>query len=242
MPTSLISRRLVLVAGATLALGAQTATAANEPWRLGRRLHADDFGHGLDQWLIEAEKPAQVSVTAGLLDIDAPEGLTAWFRPELKGPVAIDYLAQAVSAGGPNDRVSDLNCFWMAADPRSPSDLLARPRSGAFSDYDQLQTYYVGQGGNANTTTRFRRYVGRDGDRPLLPENDRKGAEDLLRPNAVQRIRLIAFGGLIQYWRDGGKVFEYRDASPYARGWFALRTTRSHLRIRDFQVHALRPA
>lgn len=213
-----------------------------EPWRVGKRLYTDDFNHGLEQWLIEAEKPARVEAVDGLLELDTPEGLSVWFRPELIGPVMIEYRAQAVSAGGPNDRVSDLNAFWMADDPRSPGDLIARPRNGAFADYDQLRTYYVGQGGNANTTTRFRRYVGRDGNRPLLPENDRKGAEDLLVANAWQSLRLVAIGGLIQYWRDGRKVFEYRDDAPYTRGWFALRTTRSHLRIRDFQVFALEPA
>jgi hypothetical protein len=124
-------------------------------------LYTDDFRRGLDRWLVEAEKPARVEVAGGMLELDTPEGLSVWFRPELAGPVMIEYQAQAVSAGGPNDRVSDLNAFWMATDPRSPGDLIAKPRSGAFADYDQLQTYYVGQGGNANTTTRFRRYVGR---------------------------------------------------------------------------------
>jgi hypothetical protein len=237
-----LSRRQALLLGAASAcIGLDRASArAREPWRVGKRLYTDDFRHGLGRWLVEAEEPARVEAANGVLELDTPEGLSAWFRPELTGPVMIEYQAQAVSVGGPNDRISDLNAFWMATDPRSPGDLVARPRSGAFADYDQLQTYYVGQGGNANTTTRFRRYVGRDGDRPLLPENDRKGAEDLLVPNAWQTVRLIAFGGLIQYWRDGRKVFEYRDGAPYTRGWFALRTTRSHLRIRDFKVFALK--
>lgn len=237
-----LTRRQALIAGAATSLTATGARAVDEPWKPGEALYTDDFRGGLDQWLIEAEKPAQVSAADGVLDVDTPEGLSIWFRPELIGPIVIDYQAQATSAGGPNDRVSDLNCFWMATDPRSPGDLTARPRSGAFADYDQLQTYYVGQGGNANTSTRFRRYVGRDGDRPLLPENDRSAPEDLLIANAWQHVRLVAFGGLIQYWRDGRKVFEYRDHAPYERGWFALRTTRSHLRIRDFRVLALPPA
>jgi len=237
-----LSRRQALVLGAAGAwAGPDWASAkAREPWRTEKRRYTDDFRHGLGNWLVEAEKPARVEAVKGVLDLDTPEGLSVWFRSELTGPVMIEYKAQAVSAGGPNDRVSDLNAFWMATDPRSPGDLIAKPRNGAFADYDQLQTYYVGQGGNANTTTRFRRYLGRDGDRPLLPENDRKGADDLLVANVWQTVRLVAFGGLIQYWRDGRKVFEYRDSAPYARGWFALRTTRSHLRIRDFKVFALK--
>src|SRR6218665_3652357 len=103
----------------------------------GKRLHADDFRHGLKRWAIEAEKPATVTTKNGVLDIVAPAGFTAWFRPELVGPLAITYQALAVSEGGPLDRVSDLNCFWMAreADGGSPLD---HPRSGAFADYDTL--------------------------------------------------------------------------------------------------------
>ncbi len=240
----MLSRRQTLVLGAAAACASldQACAEAQEPWRIAKSLYTDDFRRGLAQWLIEAEKPARVEAAQGVLELDTPEGLSVWFRPELSGPLMIEYQALAVSAGGPNDRVSDLNAFWMATDPRSPGDLTTRPRTGAFADYDQLQTYYVGQGGNANTTTRFRRYVGREGDRPLLPENDRRGAEDLLVANVWQTVRLVAFGELIQYWRDGRKVFEYRDAQPYQHGWFALRTTRSHLRIRKFSVFSLKPA
>lgn len=204
----------------------------------GRRLYADDFRRGLGRWTIEAEKPATVTVKDGVLDIIAPAGLTAWFKPELAGPAAITYEARAVSAAGPYDRVSDLNAFWMAreADGGSP---LVHPRSGAFADYDTLKTYYVGQGGNSNTTTRFRRYVGRPGDRPLLPQHDHAAADEMLTPNRWTSVRLIADGARIEYWSDGRRLFEHRDPEPYRRGWFGLRTTQSHLQIRNFAVYAL---
>jgi len=207
----------------------------------GRLLHRDDFRHGLGQWQVEAEAPARVSAQDGSLDIEAPAGLTLWFRPLLKGPVEIRYRAQAVAQGGLHDRVSDLNCFWMAHDPTVPDgDALARPRSGKFEEYDSLQTYYVGLGGNGNSTTRFRRYVGRDGDRPLLPENDRRGSEDMLVANRWQDIVLIADGDKIAFLRDGRRLFAFQDDHPYTHGRFALRTTASHLKIRDFTVRALR--
>jgi hypothetical protein len=207
----------------------------------GRRLFADDFRHGLKTWTIEAEKPATVTVRDGILDIVAPAGFTAWFKPELIGPVAITYEAQAVSADGSYDRVSDLNAFWMAreADGGSPLD---HPRSGAFADYDTLKTYYVGQGGNGNTTTRFRRYVGKPGDRPLLPQHDHAAADEMLTPNHWTRVRLVADGDRIEYWCDERRLFEHRDPEPYTRGWFGLRTTQSHLRVRNFAVFALLPA
>ncbi|MET3666027.1 DUF6250 domain-containing protein [Caulobacter sp. 1776] len=207
----------------------------------GRRLFADDFRHGMKHWTIEAEKPATVVAKGGVLDIVAAAGLTVWFKRELVGPVAIAYEAQAVSAGGPYDRVSDLNAFWMARELDGSSPL-AHPRSGAFADYDTLKTYYVGQGGNGNTTTRFRRYIGKPGDRPLLPRHDHAAADEMLTPNRWTGVRLVADGERIEYWNDDRRLFEHRDPEPYARGWFGLRTTQSHLRIRNFAVFSLLPA
>jgi lysophospholipase L1-like esterase len=207
-------------------------------YQLAAVLQQDDFQGGLAGWTLESERPARATATGGTLDIDTPAGSTLWLRSELNGPVLIEYEAAAVSAGGPNDRVSDLNCFWMATDPGSTSGPAGR-RTGAFTDYNTLRTYYVGLGGNGNTTTRFRRYVASATERPLLPENDRSSPEDLLRPNRFQRIRIVAYGSLIQYYRGDRKVFEYTDAQPYTHGWFAFRTTHSHLRIRHFRVYRL---
>jgi hypothetical protein len=156
--------------------------------------------------------------------------------------VLIQYEANVISRGGPNDRVSDLNCFWMAQDPQRPGHLLDTPRKGRFKDYDTLTTYYAGLGGNGNTTTRFRRYIGQAGNRPLRPEDDLSDPADLLTPNAWRTIRLVAFGNLIQYYRDGRKVFEMNDPEPYTRGWFALRTTDNHMEVRHFRVYRLLPA
>ena len=132
------------------------ASLAATPLLSEKRLFSDDFRQGLGQWVIEAEKPASVTAQNGVLDIVTPAGLTAWFKRELTDPVAITYQAMAVSEGGPYDRVSDLNAFWMAREVGGGSPLKHR-RSGAFADYDTLETYYVGQGGNGNTSTRSRR-------------------------------------------------------------------------------------
>jgi hypothetical protein len=145
-----------------------------------------------------------------------------------------------VQAGGANDRVSDLNAFWMATDSRSPDDLFATRRSGKFSDYNQLRTYYVGQGGNSNTTTRFRRYIGDAEERPLLPEHDLRSQEFLLRPNVWQRVRFVALGNRIQYYRDQRLIFDYRDPEPYTHGHFGFRTTASHVQLRKFRVYTIR--
>jgi len=210
-------------------------------FRVGEILFQDDFRSGLDQWVSELEKPGKIAADNGTLDLDVPAGCTLWFKPLLTGPVMIEYQATVISAGGPNDRVSDLNCFWMAQDKRSPQDLFATPRTGLFRDYDQLLCYYVGLGGNGNTTTRFRRYIGEKNDRPLLPENDLHAATDLIIPNATQTLRAVACGPLIQFYRDDRRLFQLNDDAPYTSGRFAFRTVDSHLQFSRFRVYRLYP-
>jgi hypothetical protein len=207
--------------------------------RLRALIYRDDFTKNLDRWTAELQQPGTVEARGGALNIDVPGGCTLWFKPQLDGPVLISYQATMIKAGGPNDRVSDLNVFWMASDARSPQDLFATKRSGAFADYNRLLTYYVGQGGNTNTTTRFRRYIGEQDNRPLLPEHDLKSPDVLLKPNTPRNIQLVAFNDRIQYYDDGKLLFDFHDSAPYTRGHFAFRTVTSHIQIRGFRVYRL---
>jgi hypothetical protein len=193
-------------------------------------------GPRLDHWRIEAESPAaRVTERDHVLDVDTPKGLTLWWKTPQSGPVTIRFEAMAVSEGGVNDTVSDLNAFWMATNADGTS-VLSTPRSGAFASYDDLKTYYVGIGGNRNTTTRFRRYVGEAGNRPILPEHDKRATGDMLVPNRWTRIALIADGRTIAVERDGVRLFTLDDAQPYTRGHWGLRTTASHLRFRHVRI------
>ena len=203
------------------------AAAASDAPQAGKLLFSDDFTHGLANWRVELEKPGVVEAKGGILSMDVPAGCTVWLRRELRGPVIIEYQATMIR-GGAKDRVSDLNCFWMASDARVR-------RSGAFADYNTLRGYYVGQGGNGNTTTRFRRYIGDPVLRPLLPEHDLKAP--LLQANTPIKIRVVADGSRIQYSCDGKIVFDFHDPAPYTRGWFGFRTTFSRLEIRNFRVY-----
>lgn len=206
---------------------------------IGALLFQDDFENGLDQWKVETELPGKITAQAGVLDIEVPAGATLWFRHELKGPVAIVFEATAVAEGGRHDRVSDLNCFWMARNTDGTAPVYARARGGKFAEYNDLLAYYVGLGGNGNTTTRFRRYIGDPESRPLLPQHDLSAPDALLQPNRRQTISVVADGEHIRYARDDQLLFEHHDEQPYTSGWFALRTTQSHLRIEKLRIYAL---
>jgi hypothetical protein len=208
----------------------------------GPGLGSDDFHTDAGRWVVEQMPGGRVTIGQAVLTIDDADGCTVWWRKKLTVPVVISYEATVVAESGPHDRVSDLNCFWMATDPRTPGDLFAdgHGRTGKFADYDALRTYYVGQGGNENTTTRFRRYAG-GGDKPLLPGYDRREPAVLLKGNQPYRITLMALAdGTVRYYRDGELIFEFKDPAPLKEGWFGFRTVHSRLRIRDFHVN--RPA
>jgi len=206
---------------------AATRTGAAEPPRA-------DLTGDLRHWSVEQMPGGTVTTRDGALVIEDAAGCTVWFRERLTAPVEITYEITAVMKGGPRDRLSDVNCFWMAREPKSDA-AMPTGRSGKFSDYDSLFTYYVGMGGNNNTTTRFRRYDG-TAARPLLPEHDLKETKFLLVPNHTYRIRLVARDGIAEYWRDGEKIFTFRDPSPLTAGWFAIRTVRSHLEVRNLRI------
>lgn len=193
----------------------------------------------LENWIVEQMPGGRVFTQGEALIVQDVGGCTVWFRTPVTAPAEISYEVTVVSRGGPYDRVSDVNCFWMASDAKTRHAMPA-PRSGRFPDYDSLQTYYVGMGGNNNTTTRFRRYAG-DGAKPLLPEHDLGEKRFLLEPNRAYRIRLVARDGVAEFWRNDEKIFSFRDPQPLTRGWFAIRTVKSHLEIRNLQIKTTTP-
>lgn len=230
---------LFTIAAAT----ALVACSPVNPRGLGtqRSLYADTITDDLALWHVEAEVGAQVSAVGGKLTVTSPGGATIWFKPELRSPVEISYKIIAIDEGGPYDRVSDLNQFWMASDPTG-AGLFDGPRrrGGLFSEYDELELYYVGVGGHNNTRTRFRRYVGEKGNRPLLPEHDLTDPNFLIEGNRPYHVRIVSEGRRQRFYRDGELIFDITDDAPYLSGHFALRTVRNRLVLEDFIVRKLR--
>ncbi|HYC71212.1 MAG TPA: DUF6250 domain-containing protein [Opitutaceae bacterium] len=191
------------------------------------------------RWVVEQMPGGSVKARGNDLEIEDEAGCTVWWTAKLRAPCVIRYEVTLVAAGGPHDRVSDANCFFLATDPRVPDGRPFAPghgRTGKFEDYDSLRTYYVGMGGNTNTTTRFRRYAG-DGTKPLLPGHDLQEKKHLLQANRAYRIEIrVGADGTVEYRRDGELFFSWRDPDPLREGWFGIRTVKSHQLIRSFSV------
>lgn len=192
-------------------------------------------------WVIEAEGEAyDTRFMNDTLEIIAPKGLTLWRKEKMTGNVTISYYARVMDEGRPCDRLSDLNCFWMASDPKARSVFdRMKDRQGIFTNCYGLQLYYVGYGGNSNTTTRFRRYNGNEQGkehpdaRPAILKEYTDQAH-LLHPNRWYYIVLKRNGNRIRYFIDDECLVDYTDPTPLTEGWFGFRTTWSRTQITGF--------
>ncbi|MBD1597702.1 DUF6250 domain-containing protein [Pseudomonas typographi] len=196
----------------------------------------DDF-HGLApaRWRVETERPAQsrVATEQGRLIMDTAAGMTVWLNQPLGGAYRIEFLRQVLVAGQPNDRPSDMNVFWGAHEPGLAALL---PRDGALASYDSMVCWYVGMGGNGNSTTRFRYYDG-SGARQMLGET--LGPAHLLEPGRIYRIAIEVSATHTAYWVDGVRVFEQPLAGLPRPGYFGWRSVWSRQAISRFSVQAL---
>ncbi|QWX84995.1 hypothetical protein H0I23_04990 [Cellulophaga sp. HaHaR_3_176] len=203
-------------------------------------IYEANFDGDLANWQVEQMPKGTVEINKSKLEIDDVAGCTVWLKEKFEGSILIEYDVFIIEDGGLNDRVSDLNCFWMATDPENSNNLFenSKNRGGKFSNYDTLQLYYMGVGGNDNGTTRFRKYVG-DGERPLLDEHDLKDAKFMLEANKKYHIKIIAHAGIIQYYRDNELFVDFEDKNPYTSGYFGFRTVKNHMTVDNFKVHQL---
>ncbi len=210
-------------------------------------LFCDNFDKGLTSWIVESESDStMLNIDSNTLEIIAPKGLTLWFNQKLVGNIKISFDTYVVQNNGKYDRVSDLNCFWMATDPEYPDSIFARSnwRSGIFGRYYSLKTYYVGYGGNNNTTTRFRMY---DGDYQAFVEKRQRpdiikeytDSSHLIVPNQWNHIEIVQQENIIKYLFNGEVLFSYSDPELYNMGYFAIRTVSNHLKVKNFKVYGL---
>ncbi|KJR29117.1 hypothetical protein BOO91_19875 [Vibrio navarrensis] len=57
---------------------------------------------------------SRTEIKGSALDIDDGNGTTVWFKHDIDTPSAIEFDGMVLLNGGPNDRSTDLNWFWMA--------------------------------------------------------------------------------------------------------------------------------
>jgi rhamnogalacturonan endolyase len=188
------------------------------------------FKTPLDTTLWKAEiapsPGSRVYTAKGRLVLDTKGGVTVWLNKELGDNFTIEYKRTVVVDGGVNDRLSDLNMFWMAQQP-------GFQRHGVLEEYDSLQLYYVGIGGNTNSTTRFRKYEG-TGERRLIREYT--DSAHLLKANHTYTIRIVVKNGTSSVFVDGVQYFTYTDPQPLHKGYFGFRSTWSRQIISDFKI------
>ena len=202
------------------------------------------FGSGLNNWTIEkVSDKTTLEVKDGILEVIAPGGVTLWYNLPIESPVKIVFDAMVIDNGGEYDRVSDLNCFWMASDPEHPDSMFARSewRNGVFGRYYSLSMYYAGFGGNNNSTTRFRRYEGnyqQFTEKKIRPEilKEYTDSAHLITPNQWYHVEIIVDGSKVQYSMNKELLFDYRDPNPYTSGYFGLRTVKNHIIYKNFRV------
>lgn len=209
-----------------------------EDYEIEALIFQDHFNGGLDYWITEVvpDSTVNIGIINEQLVIDTDRGVTLWLNQELSGNILIRYKRRVVMDEGPNDRLSDMNQFWMAVDPRNPT-LFSRSRAGAFKEYDSLLMYYAGIGGNYNKTTRFRKYTG-DGNRVLI--QDLTDESYLLKPNHTYQIEIVVKDGVTKLYVDDQEFFHFEDEDPLTKGYFGIRTTWSRQIVDDVEIFKLK--
>ena len=214
----------------------QSVNTGSDQYQKGNLIFKEDFDSDLKNWVAEFPPSLTSSVTIknGKLVVDVQGGATVWLNKKLSGNLLIEYKRKVILDKGSNDRLSDLNQFWMATDPKNKNLFT---RTGVFAQYDSLLLYYVGFGGNTNSTTRFRKYNGK-GDRVLL--TDLTDKPHLLEPNKEYSIKITVYNGLTKFFVDDVEYFSFQDKEPLREGYFGFRTTKSRQVINDFRIYALK--
>ena len=200
----------------------------------------------LSDWAVEdSSGKLQITCIGDTMDIVSPDGLSLWYKKCLTGNYEISYRVKVITENGMYDRLSDLNCFWGADDPEYPDDFFARSswRKGVFQNYNTLNLYYVGYGGNENKTTRFRAYHGEyygvdDAKiKPVIKEYTDES--HLLKSGQWYDIRIRVVNGITTFCMNGEELFRLPIKDNEGDGYFALRLWKNHVSFTDFQVKHL---
>lgn len=199
-------------------------------------IFSQEFNTPLDSqlWVVEMDSTPKSSVyVTDALYMDTEGGVTVWLNEELSGNLIIEYQRTVIVEDGENDRLSDFNQFWFASDPNNDNIFT---RNGKFEEYDNLSQYYVGVGGNYNSTTRFRKYDGK-GERIIIGEKNDE--EFLLKPNTTYLVKIVIDNGNFIYSMNDKVIFKHFDESPLTKGYFGFRSTWSRHKIDFINIYQI---
>jgi len=212
------------LAGVTAAQGQATST-----------ISMDMENH--PRWRSEFEYPhkSRLCTDGKTITIESFGGATLWLDSLLTGDYIIEYERMVLLDSGKYDRLSDLNQFWLASEADGVGTL--HVKDGKLSSYDTLDLFYVGMGGNNNSTTRFRHYDG-TGDRVLLDEKNEQTY--LLKPNVYYTIKTVVSlaNGFTAFYVNDELLFSYQGALRHA-GFFGFRQTAARQKIRNLKIYKL---
>ncbi|WP_437920342.1 DUF6250 domain-containing protein [Sphingobacterium sp. LRF_L2] len=188
-------------------------------------------------WRVEFEYPQQskLELTDSVISIASFGGATLWLDSLLQEDYVIEYERMVVLDGEPYDRLSDFNQFWLAHEPTAHHEL--KSRDGKLASYDSLDLFYVGMGGNYNSTTRFRKYDGK-GERLLLAEKNE--TPYLLQPNVYYQIKTVVAPkkGYTAFYVNNKLLFKYKGTIG-KEGFFGFRQTASRQKIKALRIYPL---
>ncbi len=209
-------------------------------------MQEDRIPMDLNDWTWECNSElTSVICRNDTLNIISPDGNTVWYKEKLSGDYKISYRITVLDEGGEFDRLSDMNCFWGATDPMYPDNLFERAewRNGVFKNYNTLNLFYCGFGGNENGTTRFRKYHGEycgiddSKIKPILKEYTE--APNLIEKGHWYTVEILVKDQETSFTIDGRTIFTAPIEPGECDGHFGLRFWINHVLCTGFQIEKL---
>ncbi|MFC2076686.1 DUF6250 domain-containing protein [candidate division KSB1 bacterium] len=198
----------------------------------------DDFALDLRYWWWEGGEP---KIDDGELCLDGRGPSILWCRIPFRGKISIEYTARAILGLGGNDRLSDLNFYWMTSHRSKQMDVqqFFESRSAGELDPDgNYRAYRLENGGDDNRVTRLVRFDPDSGRTVLVEYRDRNL---LLEPNQDYRYRLLIGYWLLEVYRDDELVLRIDDPNLITPGYFGLASQDSHVHFDNVRVDYLLP-
>ncbi len=175
-------------------------------------------------WVLEGNARAHIAKGKLVVDsIGSDTAATLWYKGEFHADLAVEYAAVTVPPHG----ACNFNLFLHASE-LDGSDVLRRRRSGAYSEYHEINNYIftLTQG-----WSRFRRDPGFN---CISEDLDVRG-----EPDTRYRIVIVQQGARFRSFVNDRLVHDVTDPQPHTHGRIALRTWNTTLTYDTFRVYEL---